>query len=453
MQHRNWRQRRYQLTGTLWLLPALFTAGAITFGSVVSHVRPSRDSVLGPLLFVGSADEARRLLLTCATSIVGVLALIIGLTMVAVQTAANRYSPRLLRNFVRDGANQVVLAVFVGSFTYNAAGLYTVGLQPGDFPRLSVSLGLCTLFLSIGALIYYIDRMVHLIQIDRVLATLRITTVRVISDAPPGVGRAAGEGDAAVAAGPPSGAVALRANMSGYIQYVHTASIVAAASRCACTCLLAAEVGAHVVEDAPIAWVWPVNTHLNTDTSLAPMITAIDDAVHIGFERTRRQDVELGFAQLVDVSARSMHDYDFRTAVQAAHEMAILMCKLAPIELGAEIYRDGAGVDRLIMPAHDFDYYLDLACGQLQRLGSADPETLAALLSILRNAGPMVSSDERRSSIVRKADEILATAQRCVQNPLETAKLAAAADEVRRRMLGADRSPPALAHTLDRPAP
>lgn len=442
MPHRNWRQRRYQLTGTLWLLPALFTAGAITLGSAVSHIRPSRDSILGPLLFVGSADEARRLLLTCATSIVGVLALIIGLTMVAVQTAANRYSPRLLRNFVRDGANQVVLAIFVGSFTYNAAGLYTVGLQPGDFPRLSVTLGLCTLFLCIGALIYYIDRMVHLIQIDRVLATLRITTARVIRDLPPGVGRAAGEGDAAVAAGPPPGAVVLHANTSGYIQYVHTPSIVAAAGRCGCTCLLAAEVGAHVVEGAPIAWAWPDGSNVALDATR--LETALDDAVHIGFERTRRQDVELGFAQLVDVSARSMHDYDFRTAVQAAHEMAILMCKLAPMPLGAEIYRDGAGADRLIMPSHGFDYYLDLACGQLQRLGAADPETLSALLNILRNAGPMVSSDERRCSVNRKVDEILATARRCVQSQPEVAKLEADADDVKRRIVGADRSPPAF---------
>jgi uncharacterized membrane protein len=417
----------------------LFTAGAITLGSAVSHVRPPQDSLLGPLLFVGSADEARRLLLTCATSIVGVLALIIGLTMVAVQTAANRYSPRLLRNFVRDGANQAVLAVFVGSFTYNAAGLYTVGLTPGDFPRLSVTLGLCTLFLCIGALIYYIDRMVHLIQIDRVLATLRITTGRVIADSPPGVGRCAGQGDAAVSAGPPPGSVELRANTSGFIQFVHTESIVAAASRCGCTCLLASGVGAHVIVGTPIAWVWPENTSL--DTNLAPIIAALDDAVHIGFERTRRQDVELGFAQLVDVAARCMHDFDFHTAVQAAHEMAILMCQLAPLPLGAEIYRDGAGADRLIIPAQGFDHYLDLACGQLQRLGASDPETLSALLNMLRDIGPIVTSEDRRSSVLRKLDEVLAAGQRRLQSPVEIAKLEAAADNVKQRIVGPDRFP------------
>ena len=41
-----------------------------------------------------------------ATTVVGVLALVIGLTVVALQVASNRYSPRLLRDFLRDRTAQ-----------------------------------------------------------------------------------------------------------------------------------------------------------------------------------------------------------------------------------------------------------------------------------------------------------------------------------------------------------
>jgi hypothetical protein len=51
------------------------------------------------------------------------------LTIVALQIASGQYSPRLLRNFMRDRGTQLVLSIFVGAFAYSTAGLYTVGVQ------------------------------------------------------------------------------------------------------------------------------------------------------------------------------------------------------------------------------------------------------------------------------------------------------------------------------------
>jgi uncharacterized membrane protein len=58
-----------------------------------------------------------------------VTGLVFALTIVALQIAAGQYSPRLLRNFMRDRGTQVVLSVFVGTFAYSTAGLQTVGIQ------------------------------------------------------------------------------------------------------------------------------------------------------------------------------------------------------------------------------------------------------------------------------------------------------------------------------------
>ena len=40
----------------------------------------------------------------------------------ALQIASGQYSPRLLRNFMRDRGTQVVLSVLVGAFAYSTAG-------------------------------------------------------------------------------------------------------------------------------------------------------------------------------------------------------------------------------------------------------------------------------------------------------------------------------------------
>ena len=61
--------------------------------------------------------------------------LVLGLTVVALQLSSTQFSPRLLRNFLRDRPNQVVLSIFVATFAYSAAGLYTVGFNVVNGPR------------------------------------------------------------------------------------------------------------------------------------------------------------------------------------------------------------------------------------------------------------------------------------------------------------------------------
>ena len=73
---------------------------------------------LDPVLFHGNAEEARRLLLSVATATVGVFAIVVGLTLVALQVAANRYSPRLVRSFLRDRPTQLVFSLFMATFAY-----------------------------------------------------------------------------------------------------------------------------------------------------------------------------------------------------------------------------------------------------------------------------------------------------------------------------------------------
>jgi hypothetical protein len=59
------------------------------------------------------------------------VALLLGLAVVALPPSSVQFSPRLLRNVLRDRPNQVVLSVFVGTFGYSGAGRSTVGAAGG----------------------------------------------------------------------------------------------------------------------------------------------------------------------------------------------------------------------------------------------------------------------------------------------------------------------------------
>src|SRR6478609_2780484 len=163
---------REYATGSLWVLPGMSAVLALLVGFGVSHIDVSPDSPLAPLAFQGTADDARTLLSNITSSVITVIALVLGLTVVALQLSSTQFSPRLLRNFLRDRPNQIVLSVFVATFVYAAAGLYTVGLAVGtrteDFPRLAVSGALMLMFASLAMVVYFADHLAHSIQVDAI---------------------------------------------------------------------------------------------------------------------------------------------------------------------------------------------------------------------------------------------------------------------------------------------
>jgi uncharacterized membrane protein len=139
-----------------------------------------------PLAFQGSADDARNVLIVVSTTMITVTGLVFALTIVALQIASGQYSPRLLRNFMRDRGTQIVLSVFVGAFAYSTAGLYTVGTQRAGqqqfVPRLAVSGSLALALASVGVLIYFIHHLARSIQIDAIMSQIQRETREVIDD-------------------------------------------------------------------------------------------------------------------------------------------------------------------------------------------------------------------------------------------------------------------------------
>ncbi len=217
--------------GSLWVLPALSVLAALAAGSLLSLVRVGPHS---PLAFEGTAGDARALLIGIAGTMVTVIALLLGLTVVALQLSSTQYSPRLLRSFLRDRPNQVVLSAFVAMFAYSAAGLYTVGVSGGrdtaSFPRLAVSGALVLLFVSLGLLVYFADHLVHSIQVDAIMNVAERRTLAVIRG-----GLFAGGQDARE---PPAWAVPVASRRSGYVQTVRPGRLLARAaghgSACGC---------------------------------------------------------------------------------------------------------------------------------------------------------------------------------------------------------------------------
>jgi uncharacterized membrane protein len=421
------------LRGALWALPSLAVVLALVAGSGLSFVQLEPGSSLDQFLFQGTADDARTLLIAIASTMATVIALVLGLTVVALQLASTQFSPRLLRNFLRDRPNQVVLSVFVATFTYSTAGLYTVGVASGrrtdEYPRLAVTVALVLLFVSLLMLVFFVHHLAHSIQIDQVMLGVERRTLLVIDRDLPTVGLSA-----EAPPEPPKWATAWPAPRSGYVQTIHPEALLDAASALNMALAVTRMVGEHIIEGSPLMLIWRASPKLPPD--LEAFRSAARDAVRIGFERTAEQDVAFGIRQLADIAVKALSPAinDPYTAIQAIEHLSVVLASLAGRRLGNQLLLDPDGVLRVVVPARDLAYYLDLACGQVRRYGRAEPRVDRALLRILHSTGQFCWDDAGRVLVAQQVRLVLADAEKAIAQPADFVPVREHAERVLREL-------------------
>ena len=162
------------------MLSTLSVAAAMAAGSVLSVVH---IGVHAPLAFQGTPDDARTLS-GIAGTMVTVITLMLGLTVVALQLSSTQFSPGCCATSCGTGRPRSSWSTFVATFAYSMAGLYTVGVSGGNhtprFPRLAVSGSIVLLFplISLGLLVFFADPLVHSIQVDAIMHVVQRDTVR-----------------------------------------------------------------------------------------------------------------------------------------------------------------------------------------------------------------------------------------------------------------------------------
>jgi uncharacterized membrane protein len=416
--------REYE-RGALWVLPGAAMVAALFLGALLSTVQVGAHTPLHRILFQGTEDDARTLLIGIVGAAVTIIALVLGLTLVALQVSSAQYSPRVLRNFLRDRPNQVFMSVIVATLAYSAGGLYTVVAAPGGrgtapYPQLASTVAVVLLFASIGALIFFLDHLAHSIQIDRLMADIQRAALRVISTEPPGLGPGSGPGHVPA---PPVWAVAVHARRDGYIQTVHPEPLLAAAEQLQVIVQTVPFAGDHVVAGRPIAYAWRVSLE-QPPPDPADLAGAVQDAIRIGYERTQQHDARFGMRQLVDIALRALSPAvnDPYTAIQAIHRLTVLLCALAPRPLG-DYQIEGKNTARVIIRAPAFSDYAELTCSLIRRYGASEPTVAAALLVLLQDAQALTSDPDRLQVLAREARLVLSDAEQSTGQPADLVRV------------------------------
>lgn len=404
---------REYLHGAYWVLPAFGIIIGLGAGALLSMIAVAPGSLIDKAMFQGTAADARGVLIVVSATMITTTGIVFSLTVLSLQIASSQFSVRLLRTFLRDVPNQVVLAIFVCTFSYSTGGLLTVGEHAGGgefVPKVAVTGSLALAFVSIGALIYFLHHLVHSIQIDTIMENVQKRTLALVDElfpAPdsPDLGTEVPPGQSA-------DATALLAPRSGYLQTVDVDDIAEHAAASGHTVQLVTFVGDYVTAGGLLGWCWrrarPAGAP-NPD-----MIQCCLRHVHIGFERTLQQDIRFGLRQMVDIALRALSPAinDPYTGVQVVHHVSAVQSVLASRAIQDDVRRDGSGAVLMWLPYPGFGTYLHVACAQIRRYGAHEPLVLTALLQMLSAVAQNCVDPARRKAVQAQIDLVVRTAER-----------------------------------------
>ena len=409
----------HRLAGSLWFVPALIVAGAIGLAALMVELSARTDPealARFPRLFGAGAEGARSMLAAIAGSMITVAGVTFSITVLAVAQASSQYTPRILRNFMRDRANQVVLGGLAGIFVYCLVVLRTI--RAGDelhfIPAIAVLLAVGLAVLGIGFLVFFIHHITETLEAGSILARIARETVRAVDRLFPqelGQRPVDDEPDTpppAVAALDSAAWHALPAAATGYLQQVDGDGLLRYAEERGVVVRMERGIGEFAIEGMPLASITGAHATAEDARALNALFT-------LSSYRTVQQDAAFGIRQIVDIAVKALSPgvNDTTTAVSCVDHLGAVLVRLARRRV-AEPYRMARGEVRVLARGPTFESLVNEALDEIRQNASGNVSVLSRLLSVLESVVPVVTNPQRRTILLGHAELIRKTAERTI---------------------------------------
>lgn len=338
-----------RLRSSYWFVPTIMAFASIALALTVVRVDEFyRDDALRKQgwIYSGGPEGARAVLSTIAGSIITVAGTTFSITIAALSLASAQFGPRLLRNFMRDTGNQVVLGTFTSTYLYCLLVLRTVrGLDENTYvPHLSVTLGVGLAVMSLGVLIYFIHHIAESIQVGHVIEVasgeMHDAVARIFPE------HMAPQGDEEPFI--PS-TEQITSRRSGYIQALDEQVLLRLCEDRDIAIRLLKRPGDYVVAGMPLAL-----SHVALDDRGEAQARA---AFTLGRSRTPHQDAVFAFLQLAEIALRALSPgvNDPFTAIMCIDRITAAMAQLSDRSLPQPVRRDASGRARVIAFPYTYD--------------------------------------------------------------------------------------------------
>ena len=368
------------LQDRLWFIPTLMTVGAVVLalvmGQIDRHVVGQSRSESDWLFGAGVAG-AREVLSAIASTMITVTGLVFSITVVALQLASSQFTPRVLRSFTGDRGNQLVLGIFIATFTYALLVLRTVRSsadRPGAVafvPSASVTVAIILTGCSVGFLIYYISHAADSMRASVIIDRATHDTLGVVRRQYPSNDSSSPEVAGMHAATPATHEmVEIRTTRSGFLQQFNDEHLLGAVQEENVSVALLVVTGQFLYQGAVVARAWPT-----ARIDPAELTQRVERALMLGSERTLRADVELGIRQLADIAVKALSPgiNDPTTATICIDRLGQILVEIANRPDQPAVRHGDGGRGTLIRPTLAWNTAVRSAFEEIRHYGSGDP--------------------------------------------------------------------------------
>jgi uncharacterized membrane protein len=405
-----------ELNASFWFVPILMLlvaiGSAIGFIYLDSQIQHSPEGILKYLL-PASVDSARSTLAIIAGAMIGVAGTVFSITLVVLTLASSQLGSRLVRNFMYDKFNQVVLGAFVSSFVYCLIVLSSLK-QHDDFkfiPAISVIAALASAIAGIILLVVFIHHVSMSIQSDKVISDISEAMSKSVKKLFPNeIGHEEGKAAPDISALKQEYAFKqeVRSSKSGYLKSVDGQGLMNIAEDHDCIIILHYRPGDFLVHDMVICEI------LCKEECGNEVHEKIKDDFIIGKVRTPMQDAEFSIHQIVEVAARALSPgvNDPYTAIVCIDNLTSVMCYLAGIEFPSPYRYDEKDNLRVIAGNHTFSGMLNAAFNQIRQYGEGSPSVMIRLMEAMTAISTFVRNKTQLELIMQHAEMIMNAAEK-----------------------------------------
>ncbi|MBE9200810.1 MULTISPECIES: DUF2254 domain-containing protein [unclassified Nodularia (in: cyanobacteria)] len=391
-----------------WFLPGILAICAV----FLAFAMLSLDRTIGfddwDWIYTGGPDGAREVLSAIAGSMVSVAATAFSITIVALQLASANFGPRLLRNFMRDTGNQIVLGTFIATFIYCLLVLRAIYGEDYNLfiPHLSVTVSIVLAILSIAVLIYFIHHASTIIQASHVIESVSQDLDKAIDRLfPEKIGVNPPADQPHLEEIPPDfqlQAYPIKAHRNGYLQAINDEKLLDIARKYNLLIHVKSRPGNFVVQGSELVMVWPgerVNRKLNH---------RLQKTFILGKERTEQQDIEFPLQQLVEIALRAISPgiNDPFTAIRCIDRLSAGLCNLVQRQFPSPYRYDDHKQLRVIAKSVTFEGIVDQAFNQIRQDSRTDAAVTIHLLNAIALVATYTHNPQYHQVLKRHADMI-----------------------------------------------
>jgi uncharacterized membrane protein len=354
-------------------------------------------------LYSGNKAGARSVLSTIASSMATIAGVTFSMTLVALTMASSQFGPRLLRNFIADKGNQLVLGTFISTFIYSLIVLLTIRESDNEnfIPKVSIIVGFLLAVCSLGVLIYFIHHIASSIEAEQVIKSSFTELCRAIdrfmSDKP-----ASEPGEQALMNEISSynyKKVPVRSVTSGYLQYINYDDLCSWASKHDCIIVMQSQPGDFVTIYDSIATIHaPKQLKANAEED-------ITDALILNSKRTPDQEIGFSIQQIVEVAVRALSPgiNDPHTAIACIKWLGAALAMIANKSFPSRLVTDDKDKLRVVKKPNSYQKIVNTCFDQMRIYAKSNIFVSSEMLIAIEKGIRHATNEDLKVALKEKA--------------------------------------------------